>query len=159
MDDGASGSIVWFILLLLLEMLFYGFGSALSNMKGADKDETEKEESGRLSAKQLRLTYLTEHHAQYAGAIQLGAVTVNLLMGALYLYRLNSYFGYIVYRAAVHNIGNLVEWQITLFAVLTAILVTLILLYIVLTFGISIPKKTAARNPDRWLGIFITPIY
>lgn len=159
MDDGVSGSIVWFILLLLLEMLFYGFGSAFSNWKGAEKEETEKEESGRLSAKQLRLAYLTEHHAQYAGAIQLGAVTVNLLMGALYLYRLNSYFGYIVYRAAVHNIGNLVEWHITLFAMLTAILVTLFLLYIVLTFGVSIPKKTASRNPDRWLGLFVTPIY
>ena len=159
MDDGGSGSIIWFIVLLLLEMLFYGFGSALQNRKGADKEETEKEESGGLSAKQLRLAYLMEHHAQYAGAIQLGAVTVNLLMGALYLYRLNSYFGYIVYRTAVYNIGNLAEWHITLFAVLTAILVTLFLLYIVLTFGISIPKKSASRNPDRWLGLFITPVY
>lgn len=122
MDDGGSGSIIWFILLLLLEMLFYGFGSAFRNMKSADKEETEKEESGRINVKQQRLIYLTEHHAQYAGAVQLGAVTVNLLMGALYLYRLNSYFGYIVYRAAVHNIGNLDEWHITLFAVLTAIL-------------------------------------
>ena len=40
MDDGGSGSIIWFIVLLLLEMLFYGFGSALQNRKGADKEET-----------------------------------------------------------------------------------------------------------------------
>ena len=159
MDDGVAGSIIWFIILLLLEMLFYSFGSAFQNVKGAEKDETDKEEAGKNGGKQFRLAYLTQHHAQYAGAIQLGAVTVNLLLGALYLYRLHSYVSYIVYRAAVYNIGNLVDWHITLFAVLTAILVTLCMLYIVLTFGISIPKKIAMRNPDLWLGIFVTPIY
>lgn len=132
MDDGVAGSMVWFIVLLLLEMLFYGFGSAFGSMKGAEKEETDGEDAGRPAAKQRRLAYLTEHHAQYAGAIQLGAVTVNLLLGALYLYRLNSYFGY---------------------------LVTPFLLYIVLTFGISIPKKAASRNPDKWLWTFVTPVY
>ncbi|MCM1122927.1 MAG: hemolysin family protein [Eubacterium sp.] len=158
MDDGGAGSIIWFVILLLLEMLFYGFGSAFSNVKGADKEETDTQE-GSPGKKQLRLAYLTEHHTQYAGAIQLGAVTVNLLFGALYLYRLNSYAGYIVYRAAVHKIGDLGEWHITLFAVLTAILVTLLMLYIVMTFGVSIPKKAASRNPDRWIRLFVTPVY
>ncbi len=159
MDDGVAGSIIWFIILLLFEMLFYGFGSAFSNVKGTEKEEADADEAGRPGKKQQRLAYLTEHHTQYAGAIQLGAVTVNLLFGALYLYRLNSYVGYFVYRAAVYNIGNLVEWHITLFAILTAILVTLFMLYIVMTFGVSIPKKAASRNPDRWLGLFVTPVY
>lgn len=159
MDDGVSSSIIWFVVLLLLEMLFYGFDSALQNMKALDKDEADKEEAGRLNKKQLKLAYLTEHHGQYEDTIQLGAVTVNILMGALYLYRLNSYAGHIVYRMAVHNISNLFDWHITLFAILTAVLVTLIQLYIIVTFGISIPKKVAARNPERWLWRFITPLY
>ena len=159
MDDGVAGSIIWFVILLFLEMVFYGFGSAFGNIKSAEKDEGDKEEPGKPGRKQLKFTYLTEHHAQYAGAIQLGAVTVNLLFGALYLYRLNSYVGYIVYRAAVHNIGNLGDWHVTLFALLTAVLVTLVMLYIILTFGVSIPKKSAARNPERWMWMFITPVY
>lgn len=159
MDDGVAGSIIWFIILLLLEMLFYGFGSAFNNMKGAEKEEPDAEEAGRHSKKQLRLAYLTDHHTQYAGAIQLGAVTVNLLFGALYLYRLNSYVGYIVYEAAVYNISNLSEWHIAMFAIFTAVLVTLVMLYIVMTFGVSIPKKAASRNPDKWLWLFVTPIY
>lgn len=89
MDDGVAGSIIWFIILLFLEMVFYGFGSAFGNIKSAEKDEGDKEEPGKPGRKQLKFTYLTEHHAQYAGAIQLGAVMVNLLFGALYLYRLN----------------------------------------------------------------------
>lgn len=159
MDDGVAGSMIWFVILLLLEMLLYGFDSAFRSIRGMEKEEPDNEESGRQGAKQLRLAYLTEHQTQYAGAIQLGIVTVNLLFGALYLYRLNSYVGHIVYRAAVNNIGNPGEWQIALFAVLTAILVTLLMLYIVLTFGISIPKKIASRSPEKWLGMFVTPIY
>ena len=50
-------------------------------------------------------------------------LTISLLMGALYLYRLNSYAGHIVYRTAVHNINNLFDWHITVFAVITAVLV------------------------------------
>ncbi len=159
MDDGVAGSIIWFVILLLLEMMFYGFDSALQNMKALDKEEPDKEAAGGAGRKQLRLAYLTEHNAQYTDAIQLGAVTVNMLMGALYLYRLNSYAGHIVYRTAVHNINNLFDWHITVFAVITAVLVTLVLLYIIVTFGISIPRKAAARNPERWLWRFVTPFY
>ena len=136
MDDGVAGSIIWFVILLLLEMMFYGFDSALLNMKTSDKEETDKEEAGGPGKKQLRLAYLTEHNAQYTDTIQLGAVTVNILMGALYLYRLNSYAGHIVYQTAVHNINNLFDWHITLFAVITAVFVTMVLLYIIVTFGI-----------------------
>lgn len=159
MDDGVSNSILWFFILLLFEMLFYGFDSALQNMKALDKEETNKEEAGKPNTKQFRLAYLTEHYVQYADAIQLGVVTVNMLTGALYLYRLNSYAGYVVYRMAVHNISGLSDWHITLLAVLTAVLVTLALLYIIVTFGISIPKKAASRNPERWLWLFVTPLY
>lgn len=159
MDDGVAGSIIWFVVLLFLEMLFYGFGSAFGSMKGAEWEDAQKEETGSLSARQLRLAYLTKHHAQYAGAIQLGAVTVNLLFGALYLYRLNSYAGYIVYRAAVYNLGELGDWHIALFAFLTAVIATLVMLYIILTFGVSLPKKSASRNPEKWLWRFVTPIY
>lgn len=157
MDDGVSGSIIWFVILLLLEMLFNGFDSAFRNMKGME--EPDGEETGRQTAKQLRLAYLAEHQAQYSGAIQLGAVTINLLLGAVYLYRLNRYVGYFVYRAAVYNIADLTDWHITLFAVLTAVFVTLVVLYIIVTFGVSIPRKAASRSPESWLAFSLMPVY
>ena len=159
MDDGVSGSIIWFVILLLLEMLFNGFDSAFRSMKGAEIEEPDKEESDGPTAKQLKLVYLTKHQAQYSGAIQLGTVTINLLLGALYLYRLNGYVGYFVYRAAVYNIANLTDWHITLFAILTSVLVTLFVLYIIVTFGVSIPRKAASLSPERWLSFSLIPIY
>ena len=158
-DGGVAGSIIWFVILLFLEVLFNGYYSAFRHMKGAEMEETEGEESDGRAAKQLRIDYLTEHQAQYNGAMQLGMVTINLLLGALHLYRLNGYMGYIVYRAAIYNIANLSDWHITLFAILTAVLVTLLMLYIIMTFGISIPRKAASRNPERWLSIGVTPVY
>ena len=158
-DSGVAGSIIWFAILLFLEMLLNGFYSAFRHMKGVEIAETDGEESGRSSAKQLRIAYLTEHQAQYNGAMQLGMATINLLLGALHLYRLNGYVGYIVYRAAIYNIANLTDWHIALFAILTAVLVTLLMLYIIMTFGISIPRKAASRNPERWLSLGVTPVY
>ena len=159
MDDGVAGSILGFIILLLFEMLFNGFDSAFRNLKNVEMDEEEREESGKVAARQLRLTYLTSHQAQYNGAIQFGTVVVNLLLGALYLYRMNGYVGYIVYRAAIHNIAGLQDWHIDLFAILTAIVVTLFMLYIIVTFGISIPRKAASRSPEKWMAVLLVPVY
>ena len=49
MEDGASGSnsIVWFLVMLILEMIFYGFSSAMQNRKvieREDKDNGDGEE-------------------------------------------------------------------------------------------------------------------
>lgn len=159
MDDGVAGSIIWFVILLLLKMFVNSFDSAFRNWKGADAEESDGDESGRLGAKQLRLAYLTDHQAQYSGAIQLGTVAVDLLFGAVYLYRLNGYVGYAAYRAVVYNIANPAAWHIDLFAFLAAVAATLLMLYIIVTFGISIPRKIAARNPEKWLSVTIAPIY
>ena len=161
MDDGvaSSSSFVWFVVLLLLEMLFYSFDSAFQYRKETEQNEDEKDDAGRKDKKQARLAYLTEHLPQYTSAIQLGIVTVNLLFGALYLYQLNNYFTYLVYRMAENSIGRLLSWHVRLFAILTAVLVTFVLLYIIVTFGVSIPKKVTSRNPDKWFRMFITPVY
>ena len=41
MEDGGSGSsgILWFVLMLVLEMFFYGFSAAMQNYKGTDREE------------------------------------------------------------------------------------------------------------------------
>ena len=159
MDDGGAGSsFIWFVVLLLLEMLFYSFDAAFQHRKEAQRDEEEKEENGRADRKQIRAAYLMGHLSQYTSAIHLGMVTVNILFGALYLYQLNSYFSYLVYQAAAGSISHLLDWHIRLFAVATAVLVTFALLYIIVTFGVSIPKKVTIRNPEKWFRLLITPI-
>ena len=161
MDDGVacSSNFGWFVVLLLLEMLFYSFDTAFQYRKEAEQNKDERDESGRMDRKLQRSAYLTSHLPQYTSAVQLGIVTVNILFGALYLYQLNSYFTYLVYWTAFSSIGSLFGWHIRLLVILTTILVTFVLLYIIVTFGVSIPRKVTSRNPEKWFRMFITPVY
>lgn len=161
-DGGASSSMIGFIVLLILEMIFYGFSSAMQNRKvieAEDSDREEKEETAKQRKKRERLNYMLDNHAKYANAIQLGVVTINLVLGALILYRINSYFGYIMYRMAVNHIAPLYNWQIRLIVIATAVIVTIFLLYIVMTFGVLVPKKAASRHSDKWIARLINPFY
>ena len=155
-DSGASGSIiVLFLVLLIVEMMFYGFSSAMQNLRNNEQEDDEKEPD----KKTLRLQYFKEYPARYTNAIQLGLVTINMLLGAFYLYRLNACFRNNVQLLATEYVGRLEAWQIQCVSVLSAIVVTICLLYIVLTFGVLIPKKAASRYPEKWVSFFISPIY
>lgn len=154
-DSGGSGSIILlFVILLVVEMMLYGFSSAMQNLR--DKEQEEETEPDK---KALRLQYFKEYPARYTNALQLGLVTINMLLGALYLYRLNDYFRNNVHLLARRYMGRLEAWQIQCFSVLTAIVVTICLLYIVLTFGVLIPRKAASRYPEKWISAFINPLY
>lgn len=165
MEDGASGSnsIIWFLVMLLLEMIFYGFSSAMQNRKVIEKedngDSEESVQTGTNPKRQKRLTYMLDHHARYATATQLGVVTINLLLGAFILYRLNNYFSLIISSQMTARIVGLLAWQSRLLAGITAVAATIFLLYIIMTIGVMVPKKAAAKYPDKWIAFLITPFY
>ncbi len=168
MEDGGSGSngILWFVLMLILEMIFYGFSTAMQNRRGTEKEESgtggeeTEEQTAKQKKKQERLAYMVEQHAAYATATQLGVVTINLLLGAFILYRLNSYFSYLVSDQVRVRFGTLVGWQTeALLALTVPFLVTVFLLYIIMTIGVMVPKKAAAKHPDKWLHALVNPFY
>jgi putative hemolysin len=143
-------------------MFFYGFSSAMQNRRGTDAEEgagEEKEAAKQQKKKEQQLGYLLDNHAKYANAMQLGVVAINLVLGALILYRTDVYFSYVTYRLAVYHITGLQNWHVSLIAGLTAVIVTILLLYIIMTFGVLIPKKVAARHPDKWIFCLIHPFY
>ncbi len=163
MDDGGSGSssILWFVIMLALEMIFYGFSAAMQNHRSVEKEESNtggedsREESGKQNKKQVRLSYMMEHHAAYATATQLGVVTINLLLGAFILYRLSGYVSILAY----YYIGPRSEMQLKAIVLIVPVLVTVFLLYIIMTVGVMVPKKAAAKYPERWIYALINPFY
>lgn len=155
-DDVASiGMVAAFLFLLILEMMFYGFSAALQNQKNMETEENDKEPDKKMK----RLQYMSDHPAKYANAMQLGIVAVNMLFGSFYLYRMYSYMQVFVYRITLKGTGSLHGWKLRGMLILTAIIITICLLYILLTFGVLIPRKTASRYPDVWIKLCITPIY
>ncbi len=167
MEDGGSGSnsILWFVLMLFLEMIFYGFSAAMQNRRGTDKEEggaggeEPEEQTVKQKKKQERLAYMMEQHAAYATATQLGVVTINLLLGAFILYRLNNYFSFLVSDQVRVRFGALAGWQMHALALAVPVIVTIFLLYIIMTIGVMVPKKAAAKHPDKWLHALVNPFY
>ena len=167
MEDGGSGSnsILWFVLMLILEMVFYGFSAAMQNRRGMEREdggaggEETEEQTAKQKRKQDRLAYMMEQHAAYATATQLGVVTINLLLGAFILYRLSSYFSFLVSDQVRARFGVPAGWQMHVLALAVPFLVTVFLLYIIMTVGVMVPKKAAAMHPDLWRHALGSPFY
>lgn len=167
MDDGGSGSssILWFFVMLALEMIFYGFSAAMQNYRSVEKEdngtggEETREETGKQNKKQERLAYMIEHHAAYATATQLGVVTINLLLGAFILYRLSGYVSFLVSDQANACIGPLSGTQLKVIVLTVPVIVTLLLLYIIMTIGVMVPKKAGTKYSERWIYALINPFY
>ncbi len=49
MEEVGSGSsgIAWFVLMLVLEIIFYGFSTAMQNRRGTDREDGSAGEIGR----------------------------------------------------------------------------------------------------------------
>ncbi len=164
-EVGSGSSILWFALMLILEMSFYGFSAAMQSRRGTEREEggaggeEPEEQTGRQKKKQERLAYMVEKHAAYATATQLGVVTINLLLGAFILYRLNRYFSFLALYKVWIWYGALPVWGLRLLAIAVPVVVTVFLLYIIMTIGVMVPKRAAAKHPEAWLHVLVTPFY
>lgn len=157
MEDGVAGSMILFVILLFAEMILYGFNTAIQNLKGNEKEEEEGVVQEPPTRKQKRIAYLLEQKKYYGGAVQLGVVTVSLLFGALYLYQMNRSLQYSMGRLEQFRLQNPVLQFLMTAAV--SVLLTVFLVYIIVVLGIYIPRQLAARDPEKWIRTFVTPVY
>ncbi len=157
MDDGGpTASIILFVTLILTDMFFYGFGSAISSLNFKDVEKRVKEENDKKSG---RLAEIIENPAKYVNMVQLIVTLINIVMGSFYLgiwlrgmRRLVAVYAKpgTVWAAAAGS-------EIT--GVVTLVLTVAALTYILLTFGVLLPKKMAARYPEKWAYMCINPVY
>ena len=148
MDDGGpTASYIIFFVLLLIEMLFYGFGAAVKELNSKELSE-QFEETGSKKAK--RLYRITVNPDQYINTVQLVVTLINLVMGGFFL------------GVFIRYAGRLLEWakfSPSLFAIAAILLAGAVLLYILLTFGVLIPKRLGAKYASKWAYACINPIY
>ncbi|MCM1058161.1 MAG: hemolysin family protein [Firmicutes bacterium] len=155
MDDGSAASIILFVVLLLIDMFFYGFGAAISALNEKEVERKAEEEKDKKS---IKLKKIIGSPAEYVNTVQLITTLINVIIGA-------THFG-ILLRSIRNGLLFLVEKQMGLkvvtvqvFLVAAAILSTLLILYITLTLGVLLPKRIAARVPEKWAYTCITPVY
>ena len=156
MDDGGpTASIILFVVLILIDMFFYGFGAAVHCLNAKEIEKRAKEEKDRKSR---RLAEIIDDPAGYVNTVQLVVTLINIMMGGFYLGLWLKGIRSIITK---YMTGSTQETAVvaTATALISLFLTVIVLLYILLTFGVLIPKKVASRYPDQWAYLCINPVY
>lgn len=144
-DDDPGASIFLFFLFLIIDIFFYGFGAAITSLNGKDIERKAQEKD----KKALRLAQIMDAPGDYVNTLQLTVTFVNLVMGFLYL----NLWKQEIRRLLDQVLGGWLQaWEMSeqLLTVTATVLTFLILIYILLTFGVLLPKRIAARAPEKW---------
>ena len=147
-DDGPTVTVylLIFAVMILIDVLFYGFGAAIENLKPedlvrADKDDDNSKASARGSRKMEKLRQILEHPGRYINTIQLVTLLINMIFGVTYV----RVIGGFVHNCLSNYVRNGLAGQI-----ISYIIAVLVLMYVVLTIGVLIPRKLGARYPEGW---------
>lgn len=155
-DVGPTANMVLFIVLVLIDMFFYGFGSAITflNLKEIVKKAEEDKDK-----KSLRLSRIIVNPAEYINTVQLIVTLINMVMGAFYLSIWMRHVQRAITDLAEKNFGGRITLDVTVAGSVSTAVTMLFLLYVILTFGVLLPKKLAARQPEKWAYACINPVY
>lgn len=132
--------IILFGAIMLLDCILYGFGAAAQSL---NESQVEKQaEEGNRKAK--KLMKILEHPVIYINTLQFLTVLANMVVGA-YEFRLLKNC---IYKALMSY--QLMEHQQMAGLILASVLSGIAFLYILLTFGILVPKKIAKQHEEAW---------
>lgn len=139
MDDGywplSFAALAAFI---VADAALYGFGSAIQNLNAGALEKEAEEGSERAG----RLLRLMEQPAEFINTVSVMTNLIGIASGAYVLERFGRLFRALA-GGAVSSHERLV-YSVSLAAAGILVLAALI------SFGILIPKKCAARSPERW---------
>ncbi len=152
MDDGGASacSMILFLVLLFIEAVLVGFNKAINLMNEKEIERRAEEEKDKKS---ILLRRIIERATIYVNSIQMITTLIELVMGYFFLPRWAFSFK--------KGLAKLSFWQDGNDAVLgwtALILAAFLLMYVLLTFGILLPKKIAQKYPDAWAYCFIRQI-
>lgn len=140
MSDGQSPwSMAIFLLFIVIDAIFYGFGSAIQSLNESSLEKAA--EDGDKKAE--RLLHIIDHPAKFINMNQIAANVVGIVTGGYILGRIRSDVLRLLYQKLQYQADIWLK-------IVTVVGVALVLLLLLLSFGITIPKKCAARNPEKW---------
>lgn len=143
-DTAAAGSALLFIVLLAINVMFYGFGAALQNLNQNELERKWKQDGDKRAG---RLLQMVENPTKYVNTVQFVVTLIQIVMGGFFLGILMRWIAYLLKQTAGDKV---VGSTVYLFHVLSVVLAGFVLIYILLLFGVLIPKKIASRYPEKW---------
>jgi len=149
MDDGGASacSMILFLVLLFIEAVLVGFNKAISLMNEKEIERRAEEEKDRRS---ILLSRIAERATIYVNSIQMITTLIELVMGFFFLPRWS-----VLFRTGLAKVSFLQGADDVVLGWTGLILAAFLLMYVLLTFGILLPKKIAQKYPDAWAYCFI----
>lgn len=154
-DSGPTASITLFIILLFIDVFFYGFSAALDALNEKDIERRAEEDKDKKS---VRLRKMIGNPTDFVKTSLLVTTLVNMTIGAVHLGLLLRTFSRGLEFLAERQL-KLTWFPAEVAAATAAALSTVLLLYITLTLGVLLPRKVAARIPEKWAYAFVTPVF
>ncbi len=143
--------LVFFIVLLALDVVVYGFGSAMHSLR---RDDTDEDDAGDQSGEKERarksrelVSKILSDQSDYVDAV----LTITAMINAVY----GAVFGLSIGKALCTNLFH-IPWGIPenlmqgLGVVGSLVIAWICVFYIAEVFGVQVPKRLAAGNPERW---------
>lgn len=156
MDDSGPTASIIFLILVLIDMFFHGFGAAVEQLNPKEVEKKAREDGDRRSQ---RLLKILDDPTRYVNSMQLIITLNNVLMGGVYLgmwlQAVNNFLAGFMKR----SLAGTVSVPLAAITVFSAIVTMISLLYILLTFGVLLPQKIARRLPERWAYASINVVY
>ena len=147
MDDGYSpASIVLFLAFLILSAVFYGFESAVENLN-IPKLEEESEEG---DSQKKKLLEIAEQPKRFLNTFHLAVYAVGMAAGFCILGQTASAAAWMLERRFSFSM----TWLMPVCVVVTG----LVLLVVLMILGVIVPRKLAAREPEKWGLRLLTPV-
>ncbi len=154
-EDGPMASIFFFAALLLIDIFFYGFGAAVNSLNDKEIERRAEEERDKKS---IRLRTIIGNPAEYEHTVQMVTTLTNIVIGAVHLSLLLHLLSNGIEFVAERQL-KLGDIPASILFTMAAVLSTFLLLYITLTLGVLLPKKMAAKIPEKWAYACITPVF
>lgn len=154
--DGPTAGMIFFLILIIIDIFFYGFSEAV---RALNEKEIEERARDNKDKKSIRLLRIIQEPSCYVNTLQLVITLSNVIMGGWYLGVFNERIRSFLENICKEYFAGLTGDLAALVEMAAFILTMFIVLYIVLTFGVLLPKKLAVRFADKWSYALITPMF
>lgn len=149
----AALSVLLFVGLLVMNIIFYGFGVAIQNLNISDVEEVYERKHDKRSRRILKVS---RGITKYVNTVQVVVTLAQLIMGGFFLRIFISAARRVLRQLTGSPQGAVVEFILQMIPVLLAFV---FLTYVLLLVGVMIPKKIAAIYPEKWAYACVSVTY
>ena len=146
-ENGEPAYFIIFLVLLLIDVLIYGFQSAVNSV---DEKELERKAFEEKDSKAILIERYEDNPTKINHLTSIVATLMHVIWGAS-LYKILFEEGLLIVRPFSDiKIFSTDILGASLLHILVSVVVVLLIIFIITAFGIILPRKLASRKPEKW---------